>query len=132
MEIAGADADFREVIGEAFGILFGQCGNESAFTASGTFSDLGDDVIEFIFQWSDFDFGVEQSGGADDEFDRFASVFKFVIAGGGGYKDSLPGEGDEFIKHQWTVFQSGGQPETVVDKGGFALPVGFIHRLKLG
>ena len=62
VEIAGADTDFREVIGEAFSILFGQCGDESAFAASGTFTDLGDDIIEFVFQRADFDFGVEQSG----------------------------------------------------------------------
>ena len=69
VHVAAADADLGVVAGEVFGHALGEGGDEDAFVALGAVADFGEQVVDLAFDGADFDFGIDEAGGADDLLD---------------------------------------------------------------
>ncbi|MFM1943705.1 MAG: hypothetical protein RI897_2687 [Verrucomicrobiota bacterium] len=83
MQVADVDAEVAEVVGEFFGGAFGEGGDEDSFVFIDVLADGLDEVIDLAFEWADGDGGVDEAGGADDEFgDALFGPFEFAVAWG--------------------------------------------------
>ena len=69
VHVAAADADLGVVAGEVLGHALGEGGDEDALVALGAVADLGEQVVDLAFDGADFDFGIDEAGGADDLLD---------------------------------------------------------------
>jgi hypothetical protein len=89
-----------------------------------------------IWPWSGFDGdgGIDEAGGADDQFDdlRPSAQADFAVGRGGADVDGLALEGLEFVEVQRTVIEGAGEAETVLDQDGFAGEVAGVHAADLG
>lgn len=132
MEVFDFEFEVGEVIGETFGGFFGEGGDEGSHALCGGDADFGDGVIYLTFEGADIDEGVEESGGAHDEFDGGAGLFQFECGGCGGDVDFLSGDVKEFFGAEGSVIECGGESEAVFDEGFFAGAVGLVHALDLG
>ena len=98
----------------------------------GAVADLGEEVVDLAFDGADFDYGVDEAGGADDLFYDYAGGFgELVGAGGGGDVDDLAGAGLELFEAEGAVVHGGGQAEAVVDEVLFAAAVAVPHAVEL-
>ncbi len=74
------------------------------------------------------DFGVEQSGGADDLLHHHAvGLAQFVVGGRGAHEEGLGREVFEFLEGERTVVHRRGQPEAVFDQRFLAGAVAAPH-----
>ena len=69
VHVAAADADFGVVAGEILGHALGEGGDEDALVALGAVADFGEEIVDLAFDGTDFDFGIDEAGGANDLLD---------------------------------------------------------------
>ncbi len=137
MEVAALEAGLLDVGGEIFGEALGERGDEDSLTGGDALFDLVEQVGDLALGGVDFDFGIDQTRGADDLLDDFtAGVFELVFAGCGGDEDdparTLAPECFELFEAERAVIQGAGKPEAVLDEDLLALAVAVVHRLELG
>ena len=78
------EPDVDQIGGEVFGNLFGEGGNEGAFVAFGALANFFDQIVDLVFQGSDFYGGVYDASGTNDLLDGCTALFEFISTGGGG------------------------------------------------
>ena len=84
------------------------------------------------FDGTDFYFGVDEAGGADDLLDHDAGGTRELVgAGGGGDVDDLAGAVFELFELEGAVVHGGGQAEAVVDEVLLAAAVAVPHAVEL-
>ena len=133
VEVADADVVFHEVVGEVFGHAFGEGGDEDAFLGGDAEADFAEEVVYLAVRGADLEFGVEETGGADDLFDDVvAGALEFVLGGGGGDVDGLRGDAFPFFEFEGPVVHGGGEAEAVGDEVFFAGAVASVHGAELG
>ena len=133
MQIFDPDPKTAQIICQSFCTLFGKRCHHGPSAECSAFPDFIDHIIDLIFQRSDFHRGIQQTGGADHLFhDMTGRLLQLEFTGCGGDKYGLPHHSEEFLILERAVIQSRGKSEAVVHQHLFAVPVRFIHRLKLG
>ncbi len=82
MHVAAADADFGVVAGEVFGHALGESGDEDALIFCGAVADLGEEIVDLAFDGADFDYRIDEAGGADNLFDDDTGGFGELVGAG--------------------------------------------------
>ena len=84
VHVAALHADFAVVLGEIFGHALGEGGYQHAFAFLDARADLVQQVVDLAFHRADFDWRIDQSGGADDLLDDDSGGFSQLVRAGRG------------------------------------------------
>ena len=126
------EPDVDQIGREVFGNFFSEGCNKCPFIPFGSLANFFYQIVDLVFQRSNFYGWINDARGANDLLDGCATLFEFVGARGGGEKDDLVGDVDEFIEIHGAVIECGGEPEAVVNEGEFSGAVAVVHTANLG
>ena len=82
VQVAAADADFREVFAKVFSHAFGERGDQDALVFLSANADFFEQIVHLSFDRADFDLRVDEAGWADDLFDERAAGTRELIRTG--------------------------------------------------
>jgi len=115
VNVGDLDVELLEVGGEVFGHALGEGSDEDALAFGDSLVDFFDEVVDLAVAWADFDFRVEEAGGADDLFNWLAANAELELARGGGDENDLIDMTIKLVKLQGSVVEGGGEAEAVFD-----------------
>src|SRR5712675_2642621 len=79
MEIAAAYTNLSEILGKILSHALGQCCNEHALIALGTYANFLQQVVHLAFDRAYLDLGVDKAGGANHLLDEAAPRFREFV-----------------------------------------------------
>ena len=126
------EPDVDQIGREVFGNFFSEGCNKCPFIPFGSLANFFYQIVDLVFQRTNFYGWINDARGANDLLDGFATLFEFVGARGGGEKDDLIGDIDEFIEIHGAVIECGGESEAMVNEGKFSGAVAVVHTANLG
>ena len=132
VQIAAANADFREIFGQVLGHALRQRGDQHALVALGAHANFFEQVVDLALDRTNFDLRIDQARRANDLLDDYAAGFRqFVRAGRGGDIDDLVHAVLEFFKGERAIVERAGHAEAVVDQSLLARAVAVEHAAHL-
>src|SRR5262249_5768214 len=121
VQVADADADFAEILGEVFGHTLCERGDEGALVAFRANADFFEEIIDLALDRANFDLWIDEAGGANDLLDEgTAGAGEFVRARRRRDVNDLIHAVLEFFEGERTIVERGWHAETVVDEDLFA------------
>ena len=130
VHVTGFNAGRRQVFGQILGHFFRQCRDESPLPHVNFCVDFGDQIIDLPFNRPDENFGIQQSGRADDLLGKLTCPFTLVLAGRGRNINALVNPLRKLFKLQGSVVIGGRQAETKLHQrilSGMVAPVHSPH-----
>ena len=131
MEVAHPDAQFVQVVRQAFRHFLGQGGHQHPFFFFDHLVDFAHQIVHLPGSGAHDDLGVKQARGPDDLLHDLAGPFPLVGRGGGGYVNHLLDAGVKLLISQGPVVKGGGQAETVIHQHVLPGPVPRVHGANL-
>ncbi len=132
MQIAHLDPVLAQEVGELFGHLLGEPGDEHALVSTRSQPDLLEQVVDLTCGRLDDDLGIDQARGADDLLYDTVGDAHLVLAGSSREVDRLTDPVFELGPLERTVVEGARQAESVVDQRALARRVALVHGSDLG
>ncbi len=131
MHVARLDALVEQVVGEVFGHLLGEGGDQRALALRGTVAHFVDDVVDLRQRRPYLDEGVEQARRTDDLLDAGLADLLLVVARRGRDVDELRYAVLELVEAQRPVVEGRRKAEAVLGKRDLARSVALVHAADL-
>ena len=131
VEVAHADAELEEVVGEVLRHLLRERGDKHPLVALGPLADLVHEVVDLALRGLHHDLRVDQPGRPDDLLDRARAAAELVRTRRRREVDGLADPVDELLPAQRSVVHRRRQPEPVLDQRPLARHVALVHAADL-
>src|SRR5439155_92506 len=127
VQVTHVDPDVAQIVGQLLGRAFGECRHQDALLLFDPFARCFDKVVDLASERFDRDVRVDQTGGANDQFNHLAAgPLDFALAGRRADVNGLLLEPLKFLKAEWPVIERARQAKAVFHQHPLARHVAGI------
>src|SRR5206468_133238 len=132
VDVAHADANLLQVVGEVLGHLLGEGGDQDALRDGDALADLLEQVVHLMARGADDHLGVGETRRADELLDDVAArLADLPVPGGGRDVDRLADVARELLEVERTVVERGREAEAELDQRFLAGSISSVHTADL-
>src|SRR5206468_1745147 len=132
VDVAHADADLLQVVGQVLGHLLGEGGDQDTLRGGDALADLLEQVVHLVARGADDHLGVGQTRRADQLLDDAAAgLADLPLPGGGRDVERLAYVARELLEVERAVVERGREAEAELDQRLFSGAVSSVHAADL-